>query len=122
MVLNNFNEFQSLADGKRGIIVVILGRMVNDKLALVPHVQTVTVTLVEAIDYVSKCLRSVPRWLRTTNVRCPLVVDVETGDRHLPYSFYEHGIMGREHVYEAEKKCYDSINEIVVQMETAVKK
>lgn len=122
MIFNNFKEFDCLVNGERGIAIVTYGRVIKDKFVLVPHIQTVAQTLIGAINYMSKSLRSVPRWLKTTNFRCPLVQNVETGDRHLPYSFYEHGIIGREQVYRMETKCYESVRDIGEKVENVIKK
>lgn len=120
MVLKNFETLKSTLNGDREAFVVY-GRLVDDKFALSPDTKTIVMMLVTAMDDVLSKLKSVPRWLRTTNVRCPLIQDTDTGDIRLPYSFYDH-VINRKHVSDIEKKCYDLMAVVINQLEGTVKK
>lgn len=120
MALNNFETFKNTLDGDREAFVVH-GRLIDDKFALSPDIKTIVMTLVTAMDDVLNKLRSVPRWLRNTNVRCPFIQDTDTGDIRLPCSFYDH-VVNRKHVSDAEKECYDSMAVVINRLKSTVKK
>jgi len=119
--MNNYDDFRNLINGQRGTVIVIFGRMVNDKFTLMSDIQTVSVMLTEVLDHMSKSLRSVPRWLRATNIRCQWVQNTRTGDRHLPYSFYEHGVYDRKPLIDGKRNCYEAIKEIENQVAATVR-
>lgn len=120
MMLNNFKTLKELISDDDHAVFVIYGRLIDDKFALSPDTRNITVALSRAMDDVSNELNFVPRWLRTTNIRSPHVQNVETGDMHLPYSFY---VVDRiEEVIDVKKQCYDAIEKISDRLKSAAQK
>lgn len=120
MVTNNFGTLKSTLAGDR-VVFVVQGRLFDDKFVLLPDIRTIINTIVVAMDGMLDKLKSVPRWLRTTNVRCPLVQNQETGELRLPYSFYDH-VVDREHVHNAQKECYDAVEVLMGRLKTTAQK
>lgn len=113
MVSNNFGALERMADGDRAAIVVH-GRLVDDKFALVPNANAVVGALAKAVNDTLDTLQSVPRWLRATNVRCPAVL-LRSGDDEEwlpPYSFHDRALLECERVVDAEKRCCDAVERI----------
>lgn len=121
MVLKNLKAFKNILDSDR-VIFLIHGQLNGNKLVLIPSIRSISFTLVKAIEDMTYKLKSVPRWLKTTNVRCPVVQNVETNERYLPYSFYDSVILNRIHVNNMEKNCYKSVEDITLKLENIVKK
>lgn len=113
MVSNNYRQLKAVVDGDRAAFL-IRGQLVDGHFALVPNINAATSAIAKAMDDVLNKLKSVPRWLATTNVRCPVVQrsDAAAGDDHLPYSFYDRAVVYSTHLIDAEKRCYDSVENI----------
>lgn len=121
MILNNLKAFKDILDNEH-VAFLINGQLNENKLVLSPHIRSITVTLIKAIDDMTNKLKTVPRWLKSTNVRCPIVQNVETSERYLPYSFYDSVITNRIHVNHMEKICYQSIDDVSYKLENVIKK
>lgn len=113
MVSNSFRTLKAIVDGDRAAFL-IRGRLVDGHFALVPNINAAINAIVKAMDNVLNKLKSVPRWLAATNVRCPVVQrsGAAAGDTRLPYSFYDRALVDSSHLMEAEKVCYDSVEKI----------
>lgn len=113
MVSNNFEALKRTVDGQRTAIVV-LGRLVDDQFALVPNTDAVVSALARSMDDMLDTLRSVPRWLHGTSIRCPVVQLPSAGDdESLPaYSFYDRALLDCVRVAGAEERCYGAIENI----------
>jgi len=114
MVSNNFRTLKAVVDGDRAAFL-IRGQLVDGRFALVPNINAAINAIARAMDDVLNRLKSVPRWLAGTNVRCPIVQrsDAAAGDDHrLPYSFYDRALVDSTHLIDAEKRCYDSVEKI----------
>ncbi|CAH1731507.1 unnamed protein product [Aphis gossypii] len=98
MVKNNCKAYKNILDGDR-VAFVIYAQLIDDKFTLVPNINTIYATLTKAMNDMFNRLKSVPRWLRTTNVLCPFVNSMGTDESHLPYTYYTH-VAKCEDVYD----------------------
>lgn len=120
MMLNNFKMLRELISNDDNVIFVIYGRLIDNKFALSPDTRNITVALSRAMENVSNKLNFVPRWLRTTNIRCPYVQNLETGDMHLPHTYYAANHI--EQVVDVKKQCYDAIEKITDRLKSTAQK
>jgi len=120
MVWNNCNAYKNILDGDR-VAFVINGQLIDDKFTLVPNINIIYATLIKAMEDTFNRLKSVPRWLRTTNVLCPFVNIIGTDESHLPYTYYTH-VAKSKNLYDIKKECYSSIGELVNRLQIAVQK
>eukprot|EP00102_Acyrthosiphon_pisum_P010472 XP_008178796.1 PREDICTED: uncharacterized protein LOC100572790 isoform X2 [Acyrthosiphon pisum] len=120
MVWNNCNAYKNILDGER-VAFMINGQLIDDKFTLVPNINIIRTTLIKAMDDTLNRLKSVPRWLRTTNVLCPFVNIMGTDESHLPYAYYTH-VAKCKNLYDIKKECYSSIRKLVNRLQIAVQK
>lgn len=120
MVWNNCNAYKNILDGDH-VAFVVSGQLIDDKFTLVPNINIIYTTLIKAMDDTLNRLKSVPRWLRTTNVLCPFVNIMGTDESHLPYTYYTHVAKCKD-LYDIKKECYSSIGELVNRLQIAVQK
>lgn len=120
MVKNNCKAYKNILDGDR-VAFVIYGQLIDDKFTLVPNINTIYATLTKAMNDVFNRLKSVPRWLRTTNVLCPFVNSMGTDESHLPYTYYTH-VAKCEDVYDIKNECYRTIGILINRLKIAVLK
>ncbi|XP_060844721.1 dynein axonemal heavy chain 10-like [Rhopalosiphum padi] len=107
MVRNNCKAYKNILNGNR-VTFMIYGQLIDDKFTLVPNINTVHATLTKAMNDMFNRLKSVPRWLRTTNILCPFMNSMGTDESHLPYTYYSH-VMKCEDVYNIKKECSNTI-------------
>lgn len=120
MVWNNCNAYKNILDGDR-VAFVVSGQLIDDKFTLVPNINIIYTTLIKAMDDTLNRLKSVPRWLRTTNVLCPFVNIMGTDESHLPCTYYTHVAKCKD-LYDIKKECYSSIRELLYRLQIAVQK
>ncbi|XP_025202205.1 uncharacterized protein LOC112599500 [Melanaphis sacchari] len=120
MVRNNCKAYKNILDSDR-VAFVIYGQLIDDKFTFIPNINTIYATLTKAMDDMFNRLKSVPRWLRTTNVLCPFINSMGTDESHLPYTYYTH-VEKCEDVYDMKKECYNTIEILINRLKIAVQK
>lgn len=121
MISNSYKTLKKILDSNR-VAFVVYGRLVDEKFAIVPSVNNIIGTITKALGDLTNVLKSMPRWLRTTDIRCPVLQHVETGETHLPYSFYNRAVINCEHLIDVEKQCQYSIKKISDRLDDMVRK
>lgn len=119
MVLRNLKAFKKILGDDRAVFTVYGQLSSDDTCVLVPDISDVSIKFVGVLRYFLKRLKSLPRWLRTSNIPCPIVVD-ETGKRHL-YSYYDL-VRDCQLVVEALEECYSSVEMISRRLESTLQK
>jgi hypothetical protein len=120
MVINNYITLKKLLDEDRAVFVV-RGRLINTHFVFDPDLSTILDRVATAIDDILNQLKSVPRWLRTTNFRCSAIQNVKTMETYLPYSFYDH-VIERLSVQESRDACFRSLEKICQMLENQSEK
>lgn len=110
MTVKNFRRLNDILRSDRAIFV-IHGRLIEGKFAIGTDIRIVSIVLIDTVNDFLDVLKSIPRWLKTTNIRCPTVQNVETFETYLPSSFYDH-VANCGEVSDVIRKCFDSIEYI----------
>lgn len=107
MVINNLNTLKKLLDEDR-VAFVVRGKLIYTHFVFDPDLSTIINSVAAAIDDIPNQLKSVPRWLRTTNFRCSAIQNLETMEISLPYSFYDL-VIEKLSVQESRDACFRSL-------------
>lgn len=120
MVVKNFKKLNEILQSEHALFF-IHGRLIEDKLTVVSEIKNVTIVLTRSMNNFLGELKSIPRWLKNTNIRCPLIQNVITFDTHLSCSFYDY-VVNCQEVSDVVKQCYVSIEKLNIRLEKMAQK
>lgn len=120
MVINNYNTLKKLLDENR-VAFVVGGNLINNHFAYDPNILKIADRFTAAIDDIPNQLKSVPRWMKKTNLRCSANQRVETTETYLPHSFYDH-VTDQLTVKESRDACFGSLGKFCNMLETQSEK